>query len=283
MSLWEQLTVTRQLLLKCSEEPWKHRSRRDLTRQKSALKTLRARARKNKKSPNTEYGFVSLRVLTHPGIHFSVPSPNVHPWLNEQGQWLRSLSPLGRMILKEGKGHSPERLKGTLLINIFYKTFAMLLAPNKWLNVRMERFIEHVIPWCSYLMISRGRSSRTMEPRILARIIKSHFQVRRLDPNVWSSASLMYRSWKVNNHTGTTEALTEDFGGDLGAPPAEVTASELFCAFNSIIWQFCEQWMSLFPCGSQTPNPVWKWQASSPPCSWRQPQVRTMRRFSADR
>lgn len=29
--------------------------------------------------------------------------------------------------MKEGKGHSPECLKGTLLINIFYKTIVMLL------------------------------------------------------------------------------------------------------------------------------------------------------------
>lgn len=112
-----------------------------------------------------------------------------------------------------------------------------------------------------HIMISRGRSSRAMTPPILARIIKSHFQVRRLDPNVCSPA-LVFRYWKFNNHTATTEVETEHFGGDLRAPPAEVTTFELFCTFNSIICQFCERWMSLFPCGSQTPNPVWKWQAS---------------------
>lgn len=112
-----------------------------------------------------------------------------------------------------------------------------------------------------HIMISRGRSSRAMTPPILARIIKSHFQFRRLDPNVCSPA-LVFRYWKFNNHTATTEVETEHFGGDLRAPPAEVTTFELFCTFNSIICHFCERWMSLFPCGSQTPNPVWKWQAS---------------------
>lgn len=65
-------------------------------------------------------------------------------------------------------------------------------------------------------MISRGRSSKTMEPHVLDRIIQSHFQVRRLDLNVCAPVSLM--SWKVNDPTGTSEVLTEHLGGDLLHP-----------------------------------------------------------------
>lgn len=93
----------------------------------------------------------------------------------------------------------------------------MLLGPNKWLHVCMERFIERsMMELECHRMISRGRSSRTMEPHVLARIIQSHFQVRRLDLNVCAPVSLV--SWKVNDPAGTSEVLTEHLGGDLLHP-----------------------------------------------------------------
>lgn len=165
------------------------------------------------------------------------------------------------MVLKEGgkvvSQNVSRELCSSFFFFFFYKTFVLSLGPHKWLNVHMERSIALQF----HLMIGRGRKQNYVSIMV-ARIIKSPFQVGRLDLNVCSSASSMYKYRKVNNQTGTTEVETEHFGADLPAPPAEVTTFELLRSVNSIICQFSDRWISSLHCGSQRPSPVWKWQAS---------------------
>lgn len=117
-------------------------------------------------------------------------------------------------------------------------------------------------------MISRGRSSRTVEPNVLARIIQSRFQVRRLDLNVLCSrfSRVLESQWSCWNKRGVNGTLWR-----RSAPPAEVTTFELFCAVSFV---------NLGWAGFSDTNPsleVTGQLSESPPCLWRQGQVRTTR------
>lgn len=56
---------------------------------------------------------------------------------------------LRSLILKEGKGHSPECLKESLLINIFLQNVCNVAGSQQVAEGAHGR-LEHVIPWLSY-------------------------------------------------------------------------------------------------------------------------------------